>query len=316
MTIHELLQAAGLTANDEIPIWDVDGTGEPTKKITAQQLAAAVVALANLVTGVKGNSEQNYRQGDVNLTPADIGAVAKSGDMMTGILTTLGLIAQSPNDTGVIARCNQSGVMKGDIWLDSHPNGNQGLWSSGYYNGSEYISDPKWLILRDTSGNVKLQETMMEGPLKWKDGNALSSATTLDYFLGIDSFTDGGTTRFVTANNLRTSIGAAAVSEVTHMYIDASLIDFPLDTSSYFISFETVGKNAYITFRGESRAHAENEVFMVIPEGFRSAGTRFFPAVINNVGCGVVMNSNGNVSIWSPNPPSGRIFLAMSYCIE
>ena len=74
MTIHELLQAAGLTANDEIPIWDVEGTGEPTKKITAQQLASAVVALANLVTGVKGNSEQNYRHGDVNLTPANIGA--------------------------------------------------------------------------------------------------------------------------------------------------------------------------------------------------------------------------------------------------
>ena len=74
MTIHELLQAAGLTANDEIPIWDVDGTGEPTKKITAQQLAAAVVALANLVTGVKGDKESNYRHGDVNLTPANIGA--------------------------------------------------------------------------------------------------------------------------------------------------------------------------------------------------------------------------------------------------
>ena len=84
MTIHELLQAAGLTANDEIPIWDVDGTGEPTKKITAQQLATAVVALANLVTGVKGNSEQNYRHGDVNLTPANIGALATAGGTMTG----------------------------------------------------------------------------------------------------------------------------------------------------------------------------------------------------------------------------------------
>jgi hypothetical protein len=75
MTINELLQAAGLTANDEIPIWDVDGTGEPTKKITAQQLAAAVVTLANLVIGVKGDKERNYRHGDVNLTPANIGAV-------------------------------------------------------------------------------------------------------------------------------------------------------------------------------------------------------------------------------------------------
>jgi len=81
MTIHELLQAAGLTANDEIPIWDADGTGEPTKKITAQQLAAAVVALANLVTSV------NNQTGAVSITPANIGAVAKSGDTMTGPLT-------------------------------------------------------------------------------------------------------------------------------------------------------------------------------------------------------------------------------------
>lgn len=31
----------------------------------------------NLVTRVKGNEESTYRQGDVNLTPADLGAVNK-----------------------------------------------------------------------------------------------------------------------------------------------------------------------------------------------------------------------------------------------
>lgn len=99
MTIHELLQAAGLTANDEIPIWDVDGTGEPTKKITAQQLAAAVVALANLVTGVKGNAESTYRTGNVNLTPANIGAVSKAGDTMTGPLKWDGETALPASNT-------------------------------------------------------------------------------------------------------------------------------------------------------------------------------------------------------------------------
>lgn len=37
-------------------------------------------------TRVKGNAESSYRTGDVNLTPANIGAVAKSGDTMTGNL--------------------------------------------------------------------------------------------------------------------------------------------------------------------------------------------------------------------------------------
>ena len=39
------------------------------------------------VTGVKGNAESSYRTGNVNLTPANVGAVAKSGDTMTGNLS-------------------------------------------------------------------------------------------------------------------------------------------------------------------------------------------------------------------------------------
>ena len=125
-----------------------------------------------------------------------------------------------------------------------------------------------------------------------------------------------GGTGATDAAGARTNLGAAAVSDVTHAYINTGLIGHPLETSSYFISFETVGKNVYITFRGESRTHAEDEVFLVIPAGYRSGGDRYFPAAINNVACGVVMRSNGNVSIWTPNPPSGRIFLSMAYCIE
>lgn len=49
MTIEELLAEAGLTANDEIPIWDAEATGEPTKKITASNFAAAVKTLAELI---------------------------------------------------------------------------------------------------------------------------------------------------------------------------------------------------------------------------------------------------------------------------
>lgn len=46
MTIDELLVAAGLTANDEIPIWDAEAMGEPTKKITAANMAAVMAALS------------------------------------------------------------------------------------------------------------------------------------------------------------------------------------------------------------------------------------------------------------------------------
>ena len=49
MTIDELLSLAGLTANDEIPVWDAEAVDELTKKITAQNMAASVKALAGLV---------------------------------------------------------------------------------------------------------------------------------------------------------------------------------------------------------------------------------------------------------------------------
>ena len=39
------------------------------------------------VTNVKGNAENSYRSGNVNLTSANIGAVDKAGDTMTGMLS-------------------------------------------------------------------------------------------------------------------------------------------------------------------------------------------------------------------------------------
>lgn len=50
MTIDELLAASGLTANDEIPIWDAEATGEPTKKIVAQNLAAGIGVLGGFAS--------------------------------------------------------------------------------------------------------------------------------------------------------------------------------------------------------------------------------------------------------------------------
>ena len=41
------------------------------------------------VSGVKGDAETDYRTGDVNLTPADIGALATSGGTLTGQISGL-----------------------------------------------------------------------------------------------------------------------------------------------------------------------------------------------------------------------------------
>lgn len=42
------------------------------------------------ITGVKGNAESSYRTGNINLTPANIGAVSSSGGTVNGALTVTG----------------------------------------------------------------------------------------------------------------------------------------------------------------------------------------------------------------------------------
>ena len=54
--------------------------------------------VAGEVTGVKGNAENSYRVGNVNLTPANIGALALSGGILTGNLASR-RVAPSVNNT-------------------------------------------------------------------------------------------------------------------------------------------------------------------------------------------------------------------------
>lgn len=122
MTIDELLAAAGLTANDEIPIWDAESSGEPTKKITAQQLAAAVVTLA---------------------------AVARSGDTMTGNLKI------NRNTSVSIQITSGTGIT---LWLLNDNNGKHGIYSDGYWDGAIKHNDGKYLICRKTDGSVAVAD--------------------------------------------------------------------------------------------------------------------------------------------------------------
>lgn len=46
----------------------------------------ATGAQVNSITGIKGNAESSYRTGNVNITPANVGAVPISGTTMTGAL--------------------------------------------------------------------------------------------------------------------------------------------------------------------------------------------------------------------------------------
>jgi len=95
--------------------------------------------------GGTGASSAARARATLGITPANIGAVSKSGDTMTGNL----------NITKASAVVSVTDSAKGHtLQLGSWNNGTQGLWSLGYHDGSDYVSSPAWLIQRDTTGKV------------------------------------------------------------------------------------------------------------------------------------------------------------------
>lgn len=54
----------------------------------------------------------------------------------------------------------------------------------------------------------------LTGPLKWNNGTALPSTSSAEYFLAIDTFASGGTTKYITAANLAKSIASSVSSEI------------------------------------------------------------------------------------------------------
>lgn len=120
------------------------------------------------VKGVKGNAETDYRTGNVNLTPANIGAVNKTGDTMTG---NLRVVSAGEKYVEVKNSTTQANVL-----LDSNSTGIHGIWSGGYYTGSAYVTSSKWLLTRDTSGNVNLYGNADSATKATQDANGLNIA--------------------------------------------------------------------------------------------------------------------------------------------
>lgn len=70
------------TKNGE-PVSEDDPQYENSSKWWAEYAESAVTG----VTGVKGNAETNYRRGNVNLTPSDLGALSTDGDSEDNTVT-------------------------------------------------------------------------------------------------------------------------------------------------------------------------------------------------------------------------------------
>lgn len=131
------------------------------------------VASAVKVTGVKGNSESSYRTGNVNITPANVGAVAKSGDTMTGdlqlgssaqnTLPTKGLrvhdvrnvdITNNTLDKAVNFFFSNKNMPTSAWWALMHVRGWTGGYASWELAGASHNADQKTLPLYVRTGST------------------------------------------------------------------------------------------------------------------------------------------------------------------
>lgn len=111
----------------------------------------AAGAQVNTITGVKGNAESSYRTGDVNLTPANIGAAASSHIHAAGDITSGTLSIDRIADGSITKEKLADGVL-GDSDIFSQINSN-GLWlCAGFHSKTVYgISGENEIIVSTSS---------------------------------------------------------------------------------------------------------------------------------------------------------------------
>lgn len=180
------------------------------------------------VTGVKGNSENRYRTGNVNLTPENIGSLSTSGGRMTGSIKMEGdayITFYTPTAQGVghargmdyvdpdtlerwggIGAIGSSGVLEAIYIGANNPN----PWSS---NVGLYItdSDIKWKnskMLTESSGNA-VSASKLNTP-RLIDGVSFDGSTDITHFGVCD--TDGSIlNKIVTIPGFKLKEGARVI---------------------------------------------------------------------------------------------------------
>lgn len=124
MTIEELLAATGLTANDLVPIYDAEAAQnvEPTQKITAAQLAAAVKVLANLVNTTEMNAAIQQSTAALNQ------GIGIGGGRVQTTLSSLYMCTGTVIDRPYVAYAGDYAYVMGRLTIDgfSRTGGNPG----------------------------------------------------------------------------------------------------------------------------------------------------------------------------------------------
>ena len=191
------------------------------KLITLEELGVALNGKAG-VTGVKGNAEASYRQGNVNLTPANIGAVAKTGDTITGPLTMNSNLFGALGSTG-FRITDESGALSYLCTADDFY-GSGGGWNHfiicNHGDGATYYNYVLRLPFEDNP-KYKRQMSSTSNQTPWYD--FLTSEKTVSVLQGGTGATD--------AAGARNNIGLHAIHRVVITDSDGKFI----------ISFQNAG---------------------------------------------------------------------------
>lgn len=232
------------------------------------------------VTGVKGAKEEKYRDGNVNLTPENIGAIPSTGGISTGNLT----VETSDEGSYFIAKRNNTSSGKSrEVYFGLQSDGgNRGIWDKHTNVWVISISDNK-----KNAFNGKA--TSAEKAYKDKNGNPIEETyakksiyneTTVS--MGRKNGSSVGTRSFAFGNNVESS-GSDSFSEGYET------------TASGFISHAEGWK----TTASGNRSHAEG--YSTVASGFNShsGGHLSKSKGINSFayGLGAVAGSSGQSAI-------------------
>ena len=137
-----------------------------------------------------GNSEKKWNiygdvngnvNGDVTGTASKIATGEDTANVLNPLGVTSGATTTVKRNTTIVFNNGKMAVKNKntgstDVSLHVNDSGRNGVYVNGYHNGSSFVSDPKWLIERNSDGSTTLGAgavTVESGDLKTQNGNGV-----------------------------------------------------------------------------------------------------------------------------------------------
>lgn len=187
-----------------------------------------------------------------------------------------GITVQSTNGT---ALASKNTTTSAEIQLTTNSSSNyQGVWSRGYWDGSAYVDTSKWLMYRDTTGNVFLKGNAdtatklaaaktitLTGSVTGSgsfDGSANLSIVTTTNHNHDSSYTlkagDTMTGNLVISKTSNVYVGVTEANIGETAYLHANLGKHGIYSNGYYDNSSFVSSAGWIIYRGsDGEAHTD-----------------------------------------------------------